>query len=98
MNEVTWEPSYVRLSPELAKARIQALCQSIAKTPYDPEEARKLSLGPSAYCYRHLDEAALVAFEDQLNGATAEEPSSEDKRAERNRRYYLKRKERELAS
>jgi hypothetical protein len=88
----------VRLSPERAQARTQALCRSIAKTPYDPEEARKLSLGPSAYCYRNLDEQALVDLERSLNKGTGAKPSPEVSRAERNRRYYLKRKERELAS
>ena len=86
--------AYVTLRPEAAAEKISNLCQFADKcrTDYDPEDATRLSLGPSAYCYRNVDEDALVAFEDELNGSPAEDTEPDDLRAARNRRYYLKRK------
>ena len=68
ISEKTWEPPYIRLSPEQTRAKITALCQfcNTYRTSPNPEAARRLGLGPSAYEYRNLDEAALVAFEAEL--------------------------------
>jgi len=94
VNVILWEPSYVRLPQEQARAKIKALCDfcDTYRTEYNPDAARALNLGHSAYCYRHLDEAALVAFEAELMGIEPQEPKPEDTRAARNRRYYLARK------
>src|SRR5262245_12676310 len=103
LNEITWEPAYVRLLEELARAKITALCQFVDqyRTDYDTEEARRLCLGRSAFEYRNLDEGALVAFEADLMAPKNEEPKEptpEERRAARNRRYYERRKQGLLAS
>lgn len=87
-----WEPPYVRLSLEKTKERISVLCQ-FAKTYHtdlDALEAARLNLGQSAYRYRNLDETALVAFETDLNSPEPREPTPQDLRQARNRRYYLR--------
>jgi hypothetical protein len=42
--------------------RLAALAETY-RTDYDAEDARRLGLGRSAYCYRLVNEAALVRLE-----------------------------------
>jgi hypothetical protein len=61
------------------------------RTDHDPDEASRLALGLSAYCYRLLDEKALAAFEASFSDKAAK-PASVELRRLRNRRYYQGRK------
>jgi hypothetical protein len=63
-------------------SRLCALAETF-RTDYDAEEARRLGLGPSAYCYRLMSDAALVALESPLRAARDRQLARERSRRRR---------------